>query len=224
MPTWLVTGASRGIGLELTRQLAARGDRVIAAVRDPQRHPDLERLVALVLPFEAADDRSIEALTTRLAGERLDILVNNAGIMGEAETLEEVTGDELTRAFRINAVAPVLVARALLPRLLAGARRLIVNVSSQLGSIAGNAPGFSYSYRASKAALNMLTSCLALDLRGRGVTCVAMHPGWVRTDMGGVNAPLSPEQAVRDMIATIDRLTPADSGRFIDRLGRTIPW
>lgn len=222
--TWLITGASRGIGLELARQLSARGDRVIAAVREPARHPELATLAATVVPFEAADDRSIAALRERLGNERVDVLVNNAGVTGEAKTLEAVTGEELSRVLRINSVAPVLVARAVLPLLLTGDRRLVVNITSQLGSIGGNRTGSSYSYRASKAALNMLTSCLSLDLAERGVTCVAIHPGWVRTDMGGEKAPLLPREAVADLLRTIDRLLPSDSGRFMDRFGETIPW
>ncbi|MBM4109361.1 MAG: SDR family oxidoreductase [Phycisphaerae bacterium] len=222
--TWLITGASRGIGLELARQAAARGDRVIAAVREPARHPGLAEICRSVVPFEATDDHSIAALGERLGGERLDVLINNAGVAGGAKGIEGVSGPELARVLRVNSVAPVLVVKAVLPMLLEGERRLVVNISSHLGSIGANAGGSSYSYRASKAALNMLTACMAIDLRERGVTCVAMHPGWVRTDMGGPKAPLLPAQAAADLLATFDRVVPADSGRFMDRLGETIPW
>lgn len=219
--TYLVTGASRGIGAELVRQLAARGDRPLATLRPPAPHPPG---AARTLPLEVSDQTSIDALARALEGTPLDVLINNAGVSSQSATLALTTAEELARCFAINATSPVIVAKALLPALRAGSRRLIVNVSTQLASIANNSGGSSYAYRASKTALNQLTVCMANELRTEGFTVVAMHPGWVKTDMGGPKAPLSPEQAVGHILATIDRLTPADSGRFLNYDGAPMPW
>lgn len=219
--TYLVTGASRGIGAELVRQLASRGDRPFATLRPPASPP---AGAARTLPLEVTDQASIDALARSLEGAALEVLINNAGVSSQSATLALTTSEELARCFAINATSPVMVARALLPNLRAGSRRLIVNISTQLASITNNSGGSSYAYRASKTALNQLTVCMANELRADGFTVVAMHPGWVKTDMGGPKAPLSSEQAVADILATIDRLTPADSGRFLNYDGGPMPW
>src|SRR5690606_22411454 len=136
----------------------------------------------------------------------IDVLINNAGVSSAGKKLESLDAAELQHVMMVNAIAPVLVARALLPNLRAGRRRLIVNITSQLGSIANNTGGSSYGYRASKAALNMLTRSMANELRGEGFTCIAVHPGWVKTDMGGEEAPLAPEESARDLLALIGRV------------------
>jgi NAD(P)-dependent dehydrogenase (short-subunit alcohol dehydrogenase family) len=222
--SWLITGASRGIGLEFVRQLAARGHRVLATARDPAKAPHLAPPAHAVLPLEATDDRSILALTDRLAAHPIDVLVNNAGVSSETRSIADLTSEALLRVLHVNAAAPLVVVRAALPALRAGARRTIINISSQLGSIANNSGGSTYAYRASKAALNMLTVSLANELRPEGFTCVAMHPGWVRTDMGGPQAPLTPTDSVASMIAVIERLTATDSGRFLNYDGKPLPW
>lgn len=219
--TYLVTGASRGIGAELVRRLASRGDRPFATLRPPANPPPG---AVRTLPLEVTDRASIDALARSLEGSPLDVLINNAGVSSPSATLALTTGEELARCFAINAASPVMVAKALLPNLRAGSRRLIVNVSTQLASITNNSGGSSYAYRASKTALNQLTVCMANELRADGFTVVAMHPGWVKTDMGGPKAPLSTEQAVAHILATIDRLTPADSGRFLNYDGGPMPW
>lgn len=225
MPTtWLITGASRGIGLEFVRQLAARGERVLATARDPAKAPELARLAAAVLPMEATDDRSVLALRDRLEGQAVDVLVNNAGVSSQTKNLAELTSESLLGVLHVNAAAPMVVTRAALPALRRGQRKLVVNISSQLGSITNNSGGSTYGYRASKAALNMLTVCAANELRGEGFTCVAFHPGWVRTDMGGPEAPLTPERSVSSMLSAFDRLGPADSGRFLNYDGSPLPW
>lgn len=220
--TYLVTGANRGLGLELTRQLAARGDTVLAAAR--RVSDELARLPVRVLTLDVGDPRSIAALAGQVGDAPIDALVNNAGVSAEGKTLESLTAEDLERAFRVNSTGPALVTAALLKNLRAGAGRKIMNLSSQLGSIANNAGGSSYGYRASKAALNMITVSTANELRAEGFACFAVHPGWVRTDMGGEKAPLSPEQSVRDLIALLDRAGPAENGRFLDHAGRTLPW
>ena len=131
---------------------------------------------------------------------------------------------DLSRFFEVNSIGPIRVTRALLPNLRLGQRRLIVNISSDMGSVSMNDSGSFYGYRASKSGLNMLTSTLAYELGPEQFTCVLLHPGWVRTDMGGFDAPRTPDQSVADMISVIEGLTPADNGRFLDHTGRTIPW
>jgi len=218
--TFLITGASRGIGLEFTRQLRAAGHAVIATTRNGKPiDPATE-----TLPLLADDEISIAALAKALDGRPIDVLINNAGVSSDARDLATVTLAELDRVFRVNAFAAILVAKALLPSLRLGTRKTIVNISSQLGSITNNTGGSSYAYRASKTALNQLTVCLANELKADGFCCVAMHPGWVKTDMGGPNAPLTPEQSVTNMHKTIDALTPADTGRFLNHDGKPLPW
>lgn len=226
--TFAVTGAGRGLGGEFVRQLAARGDRVLATVRDAGRAGGVPPGAARLVELEASEASNIEGFGVRLGDEPLDVLINNAGVSSEGRTLAGLDAAELQRVFMVNSIAPILVARQVLPNLRRGGRKLVVNISSQLGSITNNAGpnggGSSYAYRASKAALNMLTVSMSLELKAEGIACVAMHPGWVRTDMGGEKAPLSPEESVRSMLRTIDRLTIADTGRFLNHDGVAIPY
>lgn len=222
--TYLVTGANRGIGLELARQLAARGDRVVATARRPAEAEELQALGVRVETLDVADTESVSALARRLAGEPLDVLVNNAGRGGGQGSLTEIEPDDLVAYFQVNSLGPLRVTRALLPNLRAGERRLVASLSSQMGSIARNEQGSYYGYRASKAALNMIHRNLALELGGKGFTCVVFHPGWVRTAMGGSSAPLTPEASVRGLLEVMDRLTPQDNGAFLTYAGERLPW
>lgn len=222
--TYLVTGANRGLGLEFARQLAARGDQILATARDPERATDLARLVHDVIPLDLLNPKSIEGLAERIGDRPIDVLINNAGAASESKSIEAVGFDELQRAFAINSTGPMLVTRAVLKNLRAGQRKTVFNISSQLGSIANNRGGSSYGYRASKAALNQLTVTLANELRPEGFTCVVAHPGWVQTDMGGRNAPMQPEESVGHLLRLIDRLKPDDSGKFFNYDGTTLPW
>jgi len=222
--TYLITGASRGIGLEFVRQLTTRGDRVLATARDTRKAGDLAKTPARVLNLDVSSTTSISSLSDQVRAEPIDIMINNAGVSATSKSITSVTAEELQGVFLINSIAPMLVARTVLPNLRAGKRKLIVNISSQLGSITNNRGGFSYGYCASKAALNMLTVSLANELKPEGFCCIALHPGWVKTDMGGPGAPLSPEQAVGHMLATIDKLVASDTGKFLQYDGRTLPW
>lgn len=226
--TILVTGATRGIGLEFVRQLVARGDRVIASVRDPKKAGSLDEFkgrgdVTLVA-LDVSNPLSIEGLGARLGDTPIDVLINNAGVSSPQKTLETVTADELARVFQINAFAPLLVTRSVLPCLNRGTRKLVCQVTSQLASIHNNTGGSTYAYRGSKAALNQLNKSLSVELAPAGFTCVAIHPGWVRTDMGGPSAHLSPEESVAHMLRTLDTLTIEDTGRFLNFDGATLPW
>ena len=228
-----MTGASRGIGLEYVRQWLERGERVFALARDPEGSEGLtalaRRFAATAVPVacDVADDRSVEAARREVAGavDGLDVLVNNAGILGGRKPFDELDMDEIHRHLEVNALGPLRVARAFLPLLRAGRPvRRLVHMTSLMGSIEDNRSGDAYAYRMSKAALNMASRSLAVDLADEGVVSVALHPGWVRTRMGGPGARLGVEEAVASLIATIDRLGPPESGGFFDRDGQPLPW
>ena len=227
MPTALVTGANRGLGLGLARALVDDGWSVIAAVRTVS--PELEALDdqgVEIVRLDLCDDDELSALPARLANRPIDVLINNAGRM--ARPGHQGFGD-FDRAlwhdlFDINLFTPMRLAELLLPSLEQTDRPRIVTLSSELGSMELNTHGGLYAYRASKAAVNAITRSMALDLAERGVIAVVLHPGWVRTDMGGKNAELDIETSVRGMLRVVENLTAADSGKFIAWDGRELPW
>jgi NAD(P)-dependent dehydrogenase (short-subunit alcohol dehydrogenase family) len=222
--TYLVTGANRGIGLAFSQALAARGDRVVATARRPEKARDLAKLSLRLERLDVADETSVARLARNLSGEPLDVLINNAGIGDDGPSFDKLSMADLERFFRVNALGPAAVAQALLPNLRSGKRRTIVNLSSSLASISDNDSGGWIAYRISKAALDQLTRTVAAELKRERFICVAISPGWVRTDMGGPGATLSPEDSVAAMLRVIDRLTPKDTGRFLDRHGKDRPW
>ncbi len=222
--TFFITGANRGIGLEFAQRLTARGDRVLATARKPEEATELKETGAVIFPLDVADDASLAALPGLVKGEPIDILINNAGVGTKFTSIEALESAELDRVFRINSFGPMLVTKALLPNLRAGVRKSVVNITSQLGSITNNSGGSSYEYRGSKAALNMLTVCLSNELKPQGFTCIAIHPGWVQTDMGGANATLTPEQSVTSLIKVIDALEPGMTGKYLNYDGTGLPW
>lgn len=222
--TVLITGANRGIGLEYARQFEAKGYTVIGTARKPGDATELAALGVRVEALDVTDAASVAALAKRLEGVPIDVLVNNAGIADRDESSVLTTDIALfERTFAVNTLGPLRVTQALLPNLRAGGRKHIVNMSSRLGSIAlnnGNYPA----YRASKAALNQINRNLSVDLGKQGFVVVVVHPGWVRTEMGGAEAPLLPDESVRGLVALIERLQSSDNGRFYDYLGAEIPW
>lgn len=226
----LVTGANRGIGLEFTRQLLERGDRVTATCRHPGRATALNALAAEhpgrlhVLPLDITDAKSHAELVRELplVGGDVDLLINNAGVLHSGERFGHLTAGNFEDSFRTNALGPLLLTQALAPHLREGAK--VVNLSSVLGSV-GSVDGFhTPSYAVSKAALNMVTALLAQALAERGATVLAFHPGWVMTDMGGDGAQLPAADAVASMLGVVDAATPADNGRFLNRRGEPMPW
>ena len=223
-PTVLITGANRGLGLEFARQLSAAGATVIGTARSPEKAEELRALGVRVEALDVADPESVAALAKRLGETPIDILINNAGIGGRAPTLDALDPELAARVYDVNCLGPMRVTKALLPALRRGDRKTVVNISSQLGSIERNGGGGYYGYRESKAALNMFTRSIAGELASDGFICIAMSPGWVRTDMGGPQAPLSPEQSIRGMLTVIDGLTPAKSGQFWNHDGEELPW
>jgi NAD(P)-dependent dehydrogenase (short-subunit alcohol dehydrogenase family) len=224
MATWLITGANRGIGLEMVRQLAAKGERVIATARDPGAATELRSIAAQILPLDVASPASVEALGVAIQGLPIDILVNNAGVSSTSKTLATIDAAEMARVMAINAMGPILTTKAAIDSLRAGSRKLVVHITSQLGSIANNSGGSTYAYRASKAALNQFNRSLSNELAPEGFTCVAIHPGWVKTDMGGPSAHLTPEQSVRSMLGVIATLGVDRSGAFLNYDGQPLPW
>jgi NAD(P)-dependent dehydrogenase (short-subunit alcohol dehydrogenase family) len=221
--TYLVTGASRGLGAEFVRQLRTAAHTVIAAVRHPDRAPDAASAGARVVSLDVARPETFEAFAASLAAP-IDVLVNNAGVAAEDASLASVTAEILEDVFRPNVFGLALLTRALIPSLRAGGRRTIVNVSSSLGSLAITQGGFSYAYCASKAALNMLTVQMHKELATDGFTVVSLDPGWNRTDMGGSRAPLDPKDTVRGMVTVMERLGRDDSGKFLGYDGEIRPW
>lgn len=230
----LITGAGQGIGLEWARQEAQAGSTVIATARDPKAAPGLLGLEQsarpgsiAILPLDVTDDASIEtaarAVQERFGG--LDELVNNAGTYGPRDDGRlGAPAEEVQRILEVNAIGPYRVTRRLLPLLKFGREARIVFITSLMGSIGDGPGGASYGYRMSKAALNMLGANLAQDLRDERILCVLLHPGWVQTRMGGPKAPIPLEQSVRDMRRVTMRVSPTESGMFLDHSGEPLPW
>ena len=223
--TVLITGAGRGLGRELARQYAQDGWRVIACGRTRPAQGFEGRTE--FQPLDVADPASIFGLARRLAGRPLDVLVNNAAIRSEISGLHGFAPDEFLKVMRTNTLGPLLLARALRPNLVAGRMRIIANIGSRAGSMAeGLLDDYDddYAYRCSKAALNMVCAQLAQDLRIDRITVLSLHPGWVKTVMGGDEAVLAVEDSARGLRRVIDCATPGDSGSFQTFDGVPIGW
>lgn len=231
MPTVLITGANRGIGLEFARQYAAEGWRVFATCRAPAEAHELEALAGTsdgaigVHPLDVADPTSVAAAARALAGEAVDLLVNNAGLYGpRGVSFGDIDYEAWEEVLRVNVLGPIRVADAFVDHVARGDGRKIVALSSRMGSIADNTSGGAYIYRSSKAALNAAMRSLALDLAGRGIACCVFHPGWVKTRMGGPSAAIDVGTSVAGMREVIAGLSARTSGRFYSYDGGEIPW
>ena len=219
MPLVLITGANRGLGLELARQYSANGWDVLATARSPSDADELNALGVRVEQLDMADLDAVAGFADRI--DALDLLIANAG---SNDPMDAETADEAKRWAKmmvVNAIGPFLLGRSLLDRMPGGGK--MVAISSGMASIADAGRGW-IPYRTSKAALNMAWRSLALEARGKSVTAVMLSPGWVRTRMGGAGAELSPEESVAAIRGLIDRLTLEDSGKFLRRDGSEIPW
>ncbi|HKY32908.1 MAG TPA: SDR family oxidoreductase [Candidatus Polarisedimenticolia bacterium] len=232
MESVLVTGANRGLGLEMVRQYGEDGNwRVYACCRRPGEAEALRRFAATfcdrvsVHRLDVADAGQIRALAAEMSGQSIDILINNAGTYGPSgERFGEADPEVWLHVLRVNTVGPALMAFSFAGSVGRSSRRVMATVSSRMGSLSDNTSGGRYAYRSSKAAANMVMKSLAVDLAERGIVCVALNPGWVRTDMGGPQAPLGPEQSVRGMRSVLAALRPKDSGRWFNHDGAEIPW
>lgn len=222
MGTWVVTGANRGIGLEICRQLEARGEDVVAACRT--RSPELDGLgVTVVAGVEMTSDAAAVAIDSALGdkSKRIDVLVHNAGVL-VPDALEMLDFEAIKKQLDVNALGPLRLTKGLLSRLGKGSK--VALVSSRAGSIGDNGSGGLYGYRMSKAALNMAGMSLARDLAPRGVMVVMLHPGFIRTGMTGGAGNDDPPVAAKGLLARIDGLTPALSGKFLHANGEELPW
>jgi len=219
MPTILITGANRGLGLEFARQYAADGWSVVATARESS--PELDELGSRVERLDMRDLDAVAGFGARIDGP-LDLLIANAGAMQPPEASSGENGRRWAELLTVNSIAPYLLAKALLPAVAQTQGKLIA-ISSRMGSIADSSGGY-VPYRSSKAALNMAWNALAMEARPKGVAAAVLNPGWVRTDMGGPNASIDPPESIRDMRRVIDGLDLARTGSFLDRDGSEIPW
>jgi len=231
MPNVLVTGANRGLGLEFARQYAAEGWQVFAACRSPNEAKDLRKITAgngghvHLLALDVTDTTSVRSAAGALGGEAIDLLINNAGVGGpRAERIGRLDYAAWARVLETNTLGPMRVTEAFVENVAKGREKKVVTITSGMGSIADNTSGGSYAYRSSKAAVNMVAKSLALDLAPRGIICIVMNPGWVRTDMGGPRGTLAPADSIRAMREVIAGLKAGDTGKFFNYNGKTYPW
>ncbi len=227
----LITGASRGIGLEMVKYCMEQNWRVFACCRHPQQADALLSVAKLAngrVSVHVADMNelaTIQALAYELRNEAIDILINNAGVYGsDKNSFGNVDVQSWLETFQVNSIAPLKVAEALIEQLRMGEKKIIACISSKMGSMDDNGSGGSYIYRSSKAALNAVVKSMSIDLGDDGIKCVALHPGWVKTDMGGPNAEISTRESVTSLFNILLSLSAEDSGRFIDIDGTDIPW
>lgn len=229
-PTILITGANRGIGLELSEQFAADGWQVLACCRNPadadalremsNRYPSVE-----VFALDVTDYDQVTALAQQLGGRPIDILLNNAGIYGpKGVGFGETDAATWRQVLEVNTIAPMMLVQALVEQVASSRQKLVAMISSKVGSIADNSSGGSYIYRSSKTALNQVVKSLSIDLAGRGIAVLSLHPGWVQTDMGGPNAEISTAESVSGLKTILQTAGLDQSGQFLEYNGNPIPW
>jgi len=231
MTSVLITGTNRGLGFEFARQYAADGVRVVAACRNPAAADALGQLEQTtegrlsVIAMDVTDAKSVGNAAAQLKELAIDVLINAAGIAGPSgQTTGNVDYKAWTEVLEVNTMGPLRVLESFMEHIARSERRLVVTITSGMGSLADNKSGGSIAYRSSKAAVNMVMRSAAIDLAPRGISCVLVNPGWVRTDMGGPKAPLSPQESVTAMRQLIDTFGPKHSGNFYNYDGREYPW
>lgn len=228
METIVITGANRGIGLGLTRRFLDAGRRVVATCREPAESPELTALARnanlSIVQVDVTDGRSVSALGSFLSDATVDVLLNNAGIIGgSAQGIDSMDYDGWRHAFEVNTIAPFRLATVLRAHLKRSSRPRIVTLSSQMGALARKNGGF-YAYRSSKAAVNKVMQVLAVEMERDGIVVCPVHPGWVRTEMGGSGAELSIEESAGGLFDLIESMTMEHSGRFWTWAGHEHPW
>jgi len=232
MRTALITGTNRGIGLEFARQYAMDGWRVFACCRNPATADALNRLAmqypdrVSIHPLDVANHQQIEQLSQALSSQTIDLLINNAGVYppDHGDAFGKTDYAAWAYAFEVNTMAPLKMAEAFIQQISKSHLKTIITITSKMGSIADNRGGGSYIYRSSKSAVNIVIKSLSIDLKPSQITAVLLHPGWVRTDMGGPNGLISTEQSVTGMRRVISQLRFEDSGKFYAFDGQIVPW
>lgn len=233
MPSVLITGANRGIGLGLTKAYLAKGWAVTATCRDPDNAPELKALSGKIHfhPLDVTNHKEIDALAKEIEGQAIDVLINNAGVLGSdsfekggaGQTLGDIDYEGLRHTLEVNTIAPLKVTEALLPNLELGDQKKLIAITSRMGSLAEMEGGF-ISYRTSKAALNAIMRNLSIGLKEKGIAVAVLHPGWVKTDMGSDEAPVEIAESVQGLIEQIEHLHLEETGCCKDHTGKTIPW
>ena len=224
MTTIMITGASRGLGLEFARQFCNEECRVIATCRNPKNANELHTIGDIdIHSLDVTDDKSVANLADKLRGENIDILINNAGVIGQRDGFGRLNYDIWAETMDTNVFGPMRVAEAFRDNVLNSEKKQMIFITSRMGSITEAVPN-AYVYRSSKAALNMSVKCLSAELGEQGLIAVLFHPGHVQTDMGGQAAPVTPQKSIEGMKNQIVALTRDDNGRFLSYDGRQIPW
>jgi len=227
MPTVMITGANRGLGLEFSRQYASEGWKVIATCRSPETATNLRQIIGdvKILPLDISDFSAIEKTSEKLKSEKIDLLLNNAGIYDRKKKgFGETNYEDWTNMMLINVQGPLKMIESFLSQVVLSEKKLIVSISSLLGSITANEEGGQYAYRTSKAALNATNKSLSIDLARMGIISIVISPGWVRTDMGGPGAAMDPVDSVSGIRGVISRLDAMDNGKFFNFDGSIIEW
>ena len=228
--TILITGANRGIGLELSEQFAEDGWQVLACCRNPADAGQLQALSERGLAIElhaldVTDYAQMATLSDQLANRSIDILLSNAGIYGsKGASFGEIEAEEWRQVLEVNTIAPLMLVQAFVEQVAASQQKLVAVISSKVGSIADNSSGGSYIYRSSKTAVNQVVKSLSIDLSDRDISVISLHPGWVQTEMGGPNAEISTDESVSGLKSILQSAGLAQSGQFIEFNGNSIPW
>ena len=227
----MITGANRGLGLEFAKQYLAEGWRVYAACRDPSSASELRRLTdpsdhkLQIIALDVTDTASVKAAAAELDWQAIDLLLNNAGVGGvRGQTIGNIDYEAWAKVLDANTFGPMRVSEGFIDQVARSERKLIVTLTSGMGSLADNTSGGSIAYRSSKAAVNMVMRSLATDLAPRDITCVVVNPGWVLTDMGGPHAKMTPAESVKKLRDLIETLGPTQSGKFFNHNGREYAW
>ena len=228
MSTVLITGANRGLGYEFVKQYSENGFEVLACCRNRNNAKELKELAETsnkikVYELDVGNVKAIKSLSQQLQNEKIDVLINNAGIY-RSSTVGNINYDEWIESFKVNTIAPYQIVENFLNQIINGDLKKVVSITSKMGSIDDNTSGGSYIYRSSKTALNSMMRCLTHDLKNQGVATLTLHPGWVRTDMGGPGGWIDSFESVQGMIKQIDKLTIDDSGNYLDYAGKSINW
>ncbi|MDC1173190.1 SDR family oxidoreductase [Methylophilaceae bacterium] len=226
--TVLITGTNRGLGLEFVEQYSQLGWKVLACCRDLNNANELFNLQKKfpsieILELDVGNLNDINVLSNKLKDRTIDVLINNAGIY-RSGTLGSVDPKAWIESFKINTIAPYILIEALISQIMKSDLKKIISITSKMGSIDDNTSGGSYIYRTSKTALNSMMRSLTHDLASKGISTLTLHPGWVRTDMGGSNAWINSSESVIGMIKQIKKLSQENSGRYLDYAGKTIKW